>query len=105
RKLLSLRFGHVSRDRRSAAETGGLMATTTPHPIPPPSTKERPARPSRPLAAEVRRRSRWSQAQRSWRLHWQLYLLVSVPLAYFVIFKYIPMAFNVIAFKEYSPVL
>ncbi|MEU8238352.1 ABC transporter permease subunit [Actinoplanes missouriensis] len=51
------------------------------------------------------RRSRWAQAQRSWRQHWQLYLLVSVPLAYFVIFKYVPMTFNVIAFKDYSPVL
>src|SRR3954454_22832167 len=51
------------------------------------------------------RRSRWSQAQRSWRLHWQLYLLASVPMAYFVIFKYIPMSFSVIAFKDYSPVL
>ncbi|GAA0459841.1 sugar ABC transporter permease [Paractinoplanes deccanensis] len=53
----------------------------------------------------VRRRSRWSEAQRSWRLHWQLYLLAIVPIAYFVIFKYVPMAFNVIAFKDYSPVL
>jgi putative aldouronate transport system permease protein len=51
------------------------------------------------------RRSRRSRAQRAWRQHWQLYLLVSVPLAYFVIFKYIPMSFNVIAFKDYSPVL
>jgi ABC-type polysaccharide transport system permease subunit len=62
-----------------------------------------PERPTRPLP--VPRRSRWSQAQRSWRLHWQLYLLASVPMAYFVIFKYIPMSFNVIAFKDYSPVL
>ncbi|MEV5895012.1 ABC transporter permease [Nonomuraea fuscirosea] len=38
-------------------------------------------------------------------MHWQLYLLASVPLAYFIIFKYIPMAFNVIAFKDFSPVL
>jgi putative aldouronate transport system permease protein len=57
------------------------------------------------IGARAPRRSRWSQAQRSWRLHWQLYLLVCVPLAYFVVFKYIPMSFNVIAFKEYSPVL
>ncbi|KUL32962.1 ABC transporter permease [Actinoplanes awajinensis] len=62
----------------------------------------RSAAPSPPAAP---RRSRWSQAQQAWRTHWQLYLLVSVPMAYFVIFKYIPMAFNVIAFKEYSPVL
>ncbi|GAA2709948.1 ABC transporter permease [Actinoplanes palleronii] len=58
-----------------------------------------------PSPSAAPRRSRWSQAQQAWRTHWQLYLLVSVPMAYFVIFKYIPMAFNVIAFKEYSPVL
>jgi ABC-type polysaccharide transport system permease subunit len=72
------------------------MATITTHPAPPPPAKEKPV---------VRRRGRWAEAQRSWRLHWQLYLLAIVPLTYFVIFKYIPMAFNVIAFKEYSPVL
>ena len=81
------------------------MATTTPSPMPVASTPERPVRPSRRSGPRAPRRSRWSQAQRSWRLHWQLYLLVSVPLAYFVIFKYVPMSFNVIAFKDYSPVL
>ena len=81
------------------------MAIPTSHPIPVPSATEQPARPPRRASTRVRRRSRWSQAQRSWRSHWQLYLLVSVPLAYFVIFKYVPMSFNVIAFKDYSPVL
>src|SRR3954447_12066025 len=81
------------------------MATTTSSPVPLPSAPERPERPSRRSATRAPRRSRWSQAQRSWRLHWQLYLLVIVPIAYFVIFKYIPMLFNVIAFKDYSPVL
>ncbi|MFF5289584.1 ABC transporter permease [Paractinoplanes globisporus] len=81
------------------------MATTTPSPTPVAKPPARPARPARPPGPAVRRRSRWSQAQRAWRLHWQLYLLVIVPIAYFVIFKYIPMAFNVIAFKDYSPVL
>lgn len=76
------------------------MATITTHPAPPPAPA--PGATQKPV---VLRRSRWSQAQRAWRLHWQLYLLVCVPLAYFVIFKYVPMAFNVIAFKEYSPVL
>lgn len=46
-------------------------------------------------------RARWA---RSLRRHWQLYLLVIVPLAYFVIFKYIPMTNAVIAFKYYSVV-
>ena len=50
------------------------------------------------------RTSRRTQARRSLRRHWQLYLLIVVPLAYFVIFKYIPIANAVIAFKNYSPV-
>ncbi|MEQ4208868.1 ABC transporter permease subunit [Actinopolymorpha sp. B9G3] len=43
--------------------------------------------------------SRWR-----WTLqrHWQLYLLVILPLVYFVIFKYIPMSNVVIAFKSYN---
>jgi ABC-type polysaccharide transport system permease subunit len=80
---------------------GCLMATLS-------GTPERtavPARAAGAAGAAVRRPSRWLQAKRSGRMHWQLYLLVSVPLAYFVIFKYIPMTFNVIAFKDYSPVL
>jgi len=83
----------------------GSRPTTLPPPAPLPSAPERPVRPSRRPGPAVPRRSRWSQAQRAWRLHWQLYLLAIVPIAYFVIFKYIPMAFNVIAFKDYSPVL
>jgi len=83
------------------------MAIPTSQPISPPSAAERPQPPRRSTVAPAPapRRSRRSQAQRAWRLHWQLYLLVIVPLAYFVVFKYIPMAFNVIAFKDYSPVL
>ena len=42
--------------------------------------------------------------KRSWRRHWQLYLLILIPLAYFIIFKYIPMANTVIAFKDYNVV-
>ena len=81
------------------------MAVTTPHPVSLPSGTESPARPGpRRDAPARRRRGRWSQAQRAWRLHWQLYLLVIVPMAYFVIFKYIPMSFAVIAFKDYNVV-
>lgn len=45
--------------------------------------------------------ARWRKA---WRRHWQLYLLTILPLAYFVIFKYVPMSNAVIAFKDYTPV-
>jgi putative aldouronate transport system permease protein len=70
----------------------------------------KPAAPPAPVRREVSeparipRPSRRTAAARSLRRHWQLYLLVVVPLAYFVIFKYIPIANAVIAFKNYSPV-
>jgi putative aldouronate transport system permease protein len=75
-----------------------VSATLKPAAPPAPVRPEpvRPARPSRP--------SRRTQARRSLRRHWQLYLLIVVPLAYFVIFKYVPIANAVIAFKNYSPV-
>jgi putative aldouronate transport system permease protein len=36
------------------------------------------------------------------RRQWQLYVLMIVPMAYFVIFKYIPMAGVAVAFKDYN---
>ncbi|MFG2073233.1 ABC transporter permease [Nonomuraea maritima] len=66
-------------------------------------------RPSAPVPADGDRpapagfwRGRWDEARRSWRRHWQLYLLVIVPVAYFVIFKYVPISNAVIAFKNYN---
>ena len=47
-------------------------------------------------------RSQWRLARRSLRRHWQLYLILCLPLSYFIIFKYIPMVFAVIAFKDYN---
>ncbi|MET7337703.1 ABC transporter permease subunit [Nonomuraea sp. NPDC005650] len=43
-----------------------------------------------------------TDAARSFRRHWQLYLLLLIPLGYFVVFKYVPMVNAVIAFKDYS---
>lgn len=34
--------------------------------------------------------------------NWQLYLMISLPLAYFLLFKYAPMLGVVVAFKEYN---
>lgn len=42
-----------------------------------------------------------------WRSHfrryWQLYIMMVVPLGYFIIFKYIPMFGNILAFRRYRP--
>lgn len=34
--------------------------------------------------------------------HWQLYFVILLPIAYLIIFKYVPMAGIVIAFKDYN---
>ncbi|GAA4569034.1 ABC transporter permease [Planotetraspora kaengkrachanensis] len=75
---------------------GSQVRTTRPPTEPPPGSRR-----SR-NAVERYLHSRWTDARRSWRLYWQLYLLVIVPLAYFVIFKYIPISNAVIAFKDYN---
>jgi len=46
----------------------------------------------------------WRVARRSFRRHWQLYLVMLPALLYFVIFRYIPMANAVLAFKDYNVV-
>ncbi|GAA2154369.1 ABC transporter permease subunit [Glycomyces rutgersensis] len=54
-------------------------------------------------ATSLRERRRQTR-RRNVRRHWQLYLLLVLPVAYFVVFQYIPMANNVIAFKDYNVV-
>lgn len=39
---------------------------------------------------------------KSAKRHWQFYILISVPVLYFIIFKYIPMFGVLIAFKDYN---
>nr|WP_211234885.1 ABC transporter permease subunit [Glycomyces arizonensis] len=59
-------------------------------------------------AVDARRatpRERRRQARgRNLRRHWQLYLMLVLPVAFLVVFQYIPMANNVIAFKDYNVV-
>lgn len=52
-------------------------------------------KPSKPFALK-------QALSRSWRRHWQLYLLILPPIAYFIIFKYVPMVNAVLAFKDYN---
>ncbi|MDN5569822.1 MAG: ABC transporter permease subunit [Propionibacteriaceae bacterium] len=61
-------------------------------------------------AAETEpRRRRWRRAAptKSWRRalreDWQLYLLCLLPLVFFFVFRYIPMAGNIIAFRRFVP--
>jgi len=71
------------------------------------ATLERPAPvPPGEVAAPKRspKRSIRSTARKSLRRYWQLYLLMLIPIAYFVIFKYIPMTNAVIAFKQFNVV-
>jgi putative aldouronate transport system permease protein len=58
------------------------------------ATQGPPATPLRP-----RRRS-WGRALRR---DWQLYSLAVLPLVFFLIFRYLPMIGNVIAFRRYQP--
>ena len=54
--------------------------------------------------SDISRRGWRYRARRSWQRHWQLYLLIVPPLAYFAIFKYLPMVNAIIAFKDYNVV-
>jgi putative aldouronate transport system permease protein len=67
-------------------------------PVTPPIDVGTSSQPLRPVGS----RSSWRVAKRKIRRHWQLYLLALAPLAYFVIFKYVPMMNAVIAFKDYN---
>ena len=55
-------------------------------------------------AAAAKHASLWQTALRSFRRHWQLYLIMLPGLLYFVIFRYVPMVNAVIAFKDYNVV-
>lgn len=66
---------------------------------PPPPTLAEPTLP--PVARKVRkRRQPW---RRAIRRDWQLYSLALLPLLFFVVFRYLPMAGNVIAFRRFRP--
>lgn len=40
---------------------------------------------------------------KSIKKYWQLYLIVAIPTVYLLVFRYIPMLGNVIAFRTYLP--
>jgi len=57
-----------------------------------------------PRRRRRRERTTLTGVGRSLRRHWTLYLLMVVPLIWFVVFKYIPMSNAVLAFKNYNVV-
>lgn len=56
----------------------------------------------RPRRARPMKGSRESMG-RHMRKYWALYLMMVLPVVYFVIFKYMPMVGNVLAFRRYQP--
>jgi putative aldouronate transport system permease protein len=52
------------------------------------------------LAASLRRKNRAQAALRYYKRYWTLYLLLSLPLAFFLVFRYIPMVYIQMAFKQ-----
>ena len=36
-------------------------------------------------------------------VHWELYLMMLLPLAHFILFKYLPMFGNILAFRRFRP--
>ncbi|WP_416967660.1 ABC transporter permease [Streptomyces sp. 4F14] len=75
------------------------MSTSTTS-APPPGTQDPPP-PKSPGG------TKYPSARRSWRRalrrDWQLYSLVVLPLLFFLVFRYLPMIGNVIAFRRFEP--
>lgn len=67
-------------------------------------TSVRPPAGETPVRRRRHERTGIRGLRRSLRRHWTLYLLMVVPLIWFVVFKYIPMANAVLAFKNYNVV-
>ena len=38
-----------------------------------------------------------------WKQYWVMYAMLALPVAYYIIFRYIPMAGNILAFRKYVP--
>jgi len=72
-----------------------------------PSTMDAPSGTPGPKPARVAPAPRTGPQRRAWRhslrRDWQLYSLAILPLLFFVIFRYLPMLGNVIAFRKYMP--
>ncbi|WP_329009310.1 ABC transporter permease subunit [Micromonospora rifamycinica] len=63
----------------------------------------RPAPPAPAATAPPSRRRRRQPWGRALRRDWQLYSLAVLPLVFFLVFRYLPMLGNVIAFRRFTP--
>ena len=80
------------------------MGLTQPETAPAQSSITLPQSGARSQPVARKRITQWDMLERSLRRHWQLYLIMVPALLYFFVFKYIPMANAVIAFKDYNVV-
>ncbi|MDN0197414.1 ABC transporter permease subunit [Streptomyces sp. S.PNR 29] len=69
-------------------------------PAPPPGTQDPPPTRTAPRRARPPARTGW---RRALRRDWQLYSLAVLPLLFFLVFRYLPMIGNVIAFRRFEP--
>src|SRR5687767_11301758 len=60
--------------------------------------------PAAAVIPQPRRLTTRARFSRSVRRYWQLYLLLLLPIVWFIVFRYVPMANAVIAFKNYNPI-
>ena len=49
------------------------------------------------------RRGKQHKLVRYMKVHWELYLMLLLPLAHFILFKYFPMFGNILAFRRFRP--
>ncbi|MER5832107.1 ABC transporter permease subunit [Streptomyces sp. NPDC002130] len=75
------------------------MSTST-TPAPPGTQDQPPARAAPRRGKRARDRTGW---RRALRRDWQLYSLAILPLLFFLVFRYLPMIGNVIAFRRFEP--
>ncbi|QNP69598.1 sugar ABC transporter permease [Streptomyces roseirectus] len=75
------------------------MSTSTTS-APPPGTQDPPPTKTTGGAKRPSARRSW---RRALRRDWQLYSLVILPLLFFLVFRYLPMVGNVIAFRRFEP--
>ena len=58
---------------------------------------------SAPAENELLRAQKKAKRLAYWKQYWVMYAMLALPVAYYIIFRYIPMVGNVLAFRRYRP--